>query len=159
MRIQTTEFSLTKKDYFKILLTSCLRKYWFGFLIILLISLLGMKLEPLIIFAHIIVFFLFSGIYWALLALWCAARTFFLKNNQLLFQSRKCDLDHSFITEQFSDGSFLKINFAQILKTVLRKNYCLLYYSRNGFIYIPFTAFMNPADQPVLMTLLKAKSS
>ena len=158
MRIMTTEFSLTKKEYFRIKFFSLLKSYWFVFLIIFLICFLGTTLEIVSVVSHIVLGIMAAGIFLGYLAIVCLKQSLFLKRNQLHLLSRTCGIDHEFVSVQFSGGSVLKVSFAQILKIVMTKNYCLFYFADHDFIYLPFNSFTNPADLQMLMTFLKVKS-
>ncbi len=110
------------------------------------------------IMAHTIFFVFVCLVYSIYLLALCAIRAWVLKGGQFLFGSRTCEIDHEFITTYLPDGSLIKINFSDISKTVLRKKYCLFYYSRGQFIYLLLEAMSNPTDLQALMTLIKVKS-
>ena len=157
MKIITNQISLTKTEYFKILLLNALRNRWFVFLIALVICFLGIKLEPQSIIGHIGLFILVCLGYGVYLSAVCSLQTWILRGNQFLFAPWTFEIDHEFITAYLPDGSSIKINFSRLVKTVFRKNYFLIYYSRNQFFYLPVEA-MSEIDKQTLLTLIKVKS-
>ena len=157
MKITTNEFSLTKSGYFKILLTNAFYNRWFVFILFLLVSALGTPMTVVGIISHFLVFLLLSSIYILYVVALNAVKAWLLKGNQLVFSPQRCEIDHEFVAAYYVDGSLSKINFSYI-KTVVRKDYCLFYYSRNQFIYFPLKALSNPTDVQALRTLIQVKS-
>ncbi len=158
MKITTDEFSLTKGEYFKILVANALYNRWFLFILFFLVSALGTKMTTVNIIAHFLFFLLVCLIYLLYLVTLSALRSWILRGHQLIFSPRRCEIDHEFIAAYYQDGSLLKINFASLAKTVVRKKHCLFYYFRNQFIYLPLQAISNPTDVQALMTIIKVKS-
>ena len=158
MKITTNPFSLTRSDYFQILLFRTLRSHRFFYLLALLISFLGTKITTESIIAHTVFFLLVSLIYSGYWVVECSLKAWIFRDNQFLFVQRTCEIDHEFITTCLPDGTLIKVNFSRIIKTVKKKKYCLLYYSSDQFIYIPITAMSNPIDLQALMTLIQVKS-
>ena len=157
MKITTNQISLTKTEYLKILFLNALRNRWFVFLIALLICFLGMTLDLQSILGHIGLFILVCLGYFLYLLAGCSLQAWVLRGNQFLFAPWTFEIDHEFITAYLQDGSSIKINFSRIVKTVINKNYFLIYYSRNQFFYLPVEA-MSELDKETLMTLIKVKS-
>ena len=157
MKITTHQISLTKTEYLKILLFHALRNRWFVFLIALLICFLGTTLDLQSILGHIGLFILVCLGYFLYLLAGCLLQAWILRGNQFLFVPWTFEIDHEFITAHLPDGSSIKINFSRIVKTVINKNYFLIYYSRNQFFYLPVEA-MRKLDKETLITLIKVKS-
>ena len=157
MKITTDEFSLTRIDYFKILLTNAFYNRWFLLIVFFLVSALGTKMTTESILEHCLFFLLVCSIYLLYVLTLSAVKAWLFKGNQLIFSPQRCEIDHEFVAAYCADGSLCKINFAHI-KTAVRKDYCLFYYSRNQFIYLPLKAVNDPADVQALMTMIKVKS-
>ena len=157
MKITTNQISLTKPEYFKVLLLNALRNQWFVFLIALLICFLGMSISLQSIIGHLGLFILVCLGYVLYLLVRCSLRAWILGGNQILFAPWTFEIDHEFITAYLPDGSSIKINFSRIIKTTFRKNYFLIYYSRDQFFYLPGEA-MSEIDKQTLITLIKVKS-
>ena len=158
MKITTDEFSLTKGEYFKILVTNALYDRWFLFILFFGLSALGTPMTVVGIIGHVLVFILLSLVYLLYLVTSSAVRSWILKGNQLVFSARRCEIDHEFVAVYFADGSLNKINLSHISRMVVRKDHFLFYYFRNQFIYLPLKAISNPTDVQALMTLIQVKS-
>ncbi len=158
MKITTDEFSLTKGEYFKILVTNALYNHWVFFILFFLVSALGTKMTTVSIIGHFLLFILLSLVYLLYLVTSCAIHSWILRGNQSFFLPRRCEIDHEFITIYLADGSLNKVNFSRITKIIVRKDYFLFYISRNQSFYLPLKAISNPMDIQALMTLIQVKS-
>lgn len=55
--------------------------------------------------------------------------------------------DDNFLIGKLSDGSEHKLNLENIIKTINRKEYYLIYISKHQFIYVPKYAFKSDEDR------------
>ena len=158
MKITTDEFSLTKREYFKILIINALHNRWFLFILFFLVSALGTKMTMESVIAHFAFFLLMCSIYLLYVVTLSAIKSWLFKGNSFLLSPQRCEIDHEFIAVYWADGSLKKINLLHITKMIVRKDHFLFYYPRNQFIYLPLKAFNNPTDAQALRTLIQVKS-
>ena len=153
MLISSNEFSLTKKEYFRILLDNIFRYKWPVFIFLFLFSLLGLKAG----IGNVVIFFIVVCIGYSLgVVLFCLVRASIFPD-RFLFLPRRCEIDHEFISVYLRDGSVDKIKLTHIIKSVQGKKYFLLYLSSKHFIYLPFIALTNPTDLEAVRTLIKVR--
>ena len=153
MTIITEEFSLTRNQYFSILLQNMLTGRWWAFVVFLLFSALGIKAG---VGSVLLLFVFLSTLYWIYMIASCWIRSN-PKADPLIFQNTSCEIDHEFVSFHFKDGSFIKIKFSNLRKILLRKGYYLLYPSRHRFFYLPLKAMRDANDLERLKVLLKVK--
>ncbi len=153
--IETLEYSLTKTEYFKILIENRLRRYWYLYLMIVgggLFLLTNSADNPLFILIAFASFIYVLGIfiylyYWA-----------YSDKNKILFLKRKLGVNENGITVSTESGSRGEIPFGYLLNVVERKNYWLLYIALGQFVYVPKEAFKNHADFAGFREILKTKA-
>ncbi len=153
MSVVTQEFSLTRNQYFSLLMQNVLRRWWIVFVLLFLFSALGIKAG---VGSALLLFVFLSTLY----LLYLIGLTWIRSNPKaqpLVFQPCHYEIDHEFIGVYLKDGSFSKVRFSCIRKIVIRKTYYLLYTSPSQFFYIPFNAVSNPSDLERLKVLLQVK--
>jgi len=154
MTIITEEFSLTRNQYFSILLQNMLTGRWWAFVVFFLFSILGIKAgveSALLLFALLSTLFLI----YMMAEGWIRSNP---KANPLIFQNTSCEIDHELISFHFKDGSLIKIKFSNLKEISLRKEYYLLYPSRYQFLYLPLKALRDANDLERLKVLLRVKA-
>jgi len=68
------------------------------------------------------------------------------QNSALNFKNRCCEIDESFFTVFYEDGSISKLNYAHYIKVIKKSNYYFLYITKAQFHYIPIAAFESEKD-------------
>ncbi len=153
MNIETSEFSVTRNQLFFIFLKDIIRRRWFVFILIVLVSLSALDAGV----ASVIILILFSWtVYLAALTISSFLRTE-PKKNQFQYQTRTCRIDHESISMLYQDGSFSKYKFTLIRRLVESSGYYLLFLAKNHYLYLSKKAILNQNDIKILETLIKVK--
>jgi hypothetical protein len=142
--IKTDKFSLTNLDYFKILITTYLKKRWWMISLMLLFGLFFIFKQNKDSFEYFLLFFAFFYPIILLIQYWRYANS---KENKLFLIERFFEISEDSITGILTDGSKSIVKLDNIIKVTTLKKYYLLYISKSQFIYIPKNSFMNQQDQ------------
>jgi hypothetical protein len=155
MSVMTNEFSLTRRDFFMVLLREVLRRTWW-LVLVPLVLLPGMLTSasdtgsawPVVLWAAI---FLFAGPAFLLLSLWrqaCHPR------NRLFFLRRRHELDDEFLHTRLEDGSAGKVALSSFVRLKTEKDAFKLFTTARQFVHIPFSAFSSEADRAEFAAIL-----
>jgi hypothetical protein len=151
--IQTKEFSLSKKKYFKIILINRFKKAWWLYLLMILLGILSLPKFGTDSFSTFFVIFSFSypiliSIY---LYYWVSS-----KDHEPLFLKTKLSFNDEYLFFE-RDGNESKLIPSTIQKVLSKKEHWLLYISKDQFIYIPKNIFYNTEDHKSFSQLIKQK--
>ncbi len=155
MTIITNEFTLTRSNYFLILLLETLRRRWWVFLIFFLFSALGYEKG---IASVILLFVTLSTAYFIYLIarIWLQASP---KKTPFLFLPCTCTINHEALTAIYAGEGTIKFNFGAFQRIVKRKNYYLFYLGSRQFVCFPLNTLTNPQEIERLDVLVKVKTA
>lgn len=141
--ITTHKFTLTKKEYFSVILKMLLKKKWWKFLLFwALATFLTFETEKdnLLQFG-IILLYLFPFI--MVFEYWRFANS---KDNRKIFGERYYEISIEQINAYLGNGSNSSIKFEQFVKTYELNDYYFLYISKGQSLYFPKRIFKNDED-------------
>jgi hypothetical protein len=142
--IRTERFALTSQDYFKIILTTYLKKRWWIISLLLLFGLLFSLRNEKDSFEYFLMLFAFFYPIIVLISFWRYSKS---KDNKLFLVERFYEISDDSLTGILSDGSVSIIKKDNFIKTVELRKYYLLYISKNQFVIFPKRAFINQQDK------------
>ncbi len=150
MEIITNQISLTKKQYFNILVINWIATRWW-ILVIFFCTDFILKTEVGNFFK------VFSFLYpvFVVIYLWFYAKT---KQNIAFFKERHYKIDGSTMYCETKDNETGTVNLDTVVKVMKRRNYYLVYLSRAQFFYIPVKAFKNREDIGTFTQILKDRN-
>jgi len=151
INITTRPFNLTPQQYFNISLRRSLRTI---FLVLGLYFSIGVAFLFIHDIVFAVIFFLAIPILLGMF-LWRIKRLTHTKENKALFIERYLTIDETYLCGYVKDGAESKVPLTNIVKIISTKTYFLLYLSKLTFIYLPYTAFVTPADQQTATELFK----
>ena len=158
--IQTKEFALTKKDYIKVLSLQRLKRSWWFFAILIIVSIISKQdpikngipsFEVLYIFFYLLIIFI-SIIVWV----YSKSNKNLYKPMQLTFGPEKLTI----LTGQssvFTTPTTSEIAYDTITKKQEFINYYLLYVSKSAFLIIPQHVFKTEEDKEAFRKLLSLR--
>lgn len=142
---ETRPFSQDKKTYFSIVLNTAIKKRWWMYLLVILVSLGNLyyyfvAARPSSLIWAIVGFgyILFIYIHLYLFA-HNKDKEDFLSEKQLFFNDDAMRLEES-------SGGFGEIPYSRITKVLDNKKFWMLYISKNQFIYVPKDIFYSETD-------------
>jgi hypothetical protein len=106
--------------------------------IIALLFIYGCIVNYILLIALPAVFYLFIFLYYGYYA--------YCKQNAIFFKERYYELDGEFLTGFIDDGSTARVNLSNVINLIRRKEYFLLYISKDQFVYLPFDCFKSEVD-------------
>ena len=149
---QTKAYSISKKEYTKIILSRRLKKSWWLYV---LMFVLGIFYLPkfgddnfstfFAIFAFSYPFLMFTYLYF-----WANS-----KDHQPVFSETNLCFDTEFIYLK-RNGNETKLNPNSIQQVISNPKYWMLYISKGQFIYIPKNIFYSKEDYNKLSTIIKS---
>lgn len=149
---QTKAYSISKKEYTKIILSRRLKKSWWLYV---LMFVLGIFYLPkfgddnfstfFAIFAFSYPFLMFTYLYF-----WANS-----KDHQPVFSETNLSFDTEFIYLK-RNGNETKLNPNSIQQVISNPKYWMLYISKGQFIYIPKNIFYSKEDYNKLSTIIKS---
>ena len=77
--------------------------------------------------------------------------------SKLNFMDRYCEIDETFFTVYYEDGSIIKLNLEHFIKAVKQSEYYLFYMINNQFHYLPLAALESEQDIHRLNLFLAGK--
>lgn len=140
--IVTEKITLTRKELFKILITSYLRKRWWLvawiwiMLVLLLLLKQGDSFAYFIIAALILIQAVMVYQYWT-----------FANNNELFLLERHYEIDSDKIDVIIVNGISTSIETRLFRSVEKSRRYYLLYTSKIDFIYLPVCSFKSTMDR------------
>lgn len=148
--ITSKSFQLTKYQYYKILLRKYFqRRIWFYvflWIVTIFISLIDINFVTILLI-------LYAFLYPLIICLVIYRRA--IKADSQIFTERKIEFKQNILTVYFSNNTQTEIKKSSISKIVNRNKYCMLYISKNQFIYIPVKAFDNIESYYEFLNLLR----
>jgi hypothetical protein len=142
---ETKPFSQDKKTYFSIVLNTAIKKRWWMYLLVLLVSLANIYYYVVAGRSSHLVWSLvgFGYLLFILIHLYIFAHSKdkdeFLSEKQLFFNDDAVRLEES-------SGGFGEIPYTRIKKVVDKSNFWMLYLSKNQFLYVPKDIFYSETD-------------
>ena len=153
MIIKTKNYRLKTSTYISLTFGYLLRRQWW--------------LIPLFIGGNIAIFyykFIITGIVTSLLSVlyfgfWLLQfyAVTMLEENKMLFQSIGYQITSKNIIMQLTAKQGMPIEWKQIKRAYVRKNYIILLISKAHFIYLPQHVFKNKQEKEFLLFILKGK--
>jgi hypothetical protein len=143
MVIVTKQFSLGRRDYYRILLMEYFRRNWLVYVVIL-----GFTVVE--IFLHSTFLIIYGVAAAALLACYRAFSIYRYtgdSQNRNLFVTRRIEITADSVTVRSEDQGEDKFLFNSIVRAVRAKNHYRLYLAKNLFHYLPFDAFESEAER------------
>lgn len=139
---QTKLYSLTPKEYTKIVMSTRLKKYWWLYLVMLLVGFVFLKDFGTNKFASFMGIFLFiyPFIAFAYLYFWSKS-----KDHDPIFSKTSMSFDDKFLYFKSGEDE-TKLASSSIQKVIELKHHLLLYVSKGRFIYIPKRIFYTEED-------------
>lgn len=150
MEIVTNQISLTKKQYFNILVINWIATRWW-ILVIVFCTAFILKTEVGNFFK------VFSFLYpaFVVIYLWFYAKT---KQNKAFFKERYYKIDGSTLYCETKYNETGTVNLDTVVKVKKRRNYYLVYLSKAQFFYIPVKSFKNQEDIGTFTHILKERN-
>jgi hypothetical protein len=149
--IATKEFSISKKEYFKILAQLRFRKSWpvYAFTIFFAVYLLNDFGKDtfstfFVIYGMFLTPFVFLYLYF-----WTHSN-----KNKIVFVPRQLTIDNEKISTTI-DGALSEIPLKYITKIIELKQYWLIYISKSQFVFVPKTVFHSESDCKEFEELIK----
>lgn len=137
--IQTKDFSLSKKEYIKIVLITRFKKSWWLFLLMILIGILSLPKFGTDSFSTFFVIFSFSYPFLISIYLYLSASS---KDHKPIFSKTKLSFNNEKLIFE-RQGNESKIIPDSIQKVLSKNEYWLIYISKGQFIYVPKNIFHN----------------
>lgn len=151
--IQTKEFSLSKKEYIKIVLLTRFKKSWWLYLLMILLGIFNLPKFGADNFSTFFVFFSFT--YPILLSIylyfWASS-----KDHEPIFLKTNLSFNNEFLFFE-REGNESKLVPNSIQKVLSKNEYWLLYISKGQFIYVPKHIFHNTDEYDSFSKLIKQK--
>ncbi|XMO86505.1 YcxB family protein [Algibacter sp. AS12] len=149
--IETKAFSLTKENYYKIVLLTRFKKSWWLYLIMILIAIFNLPKFGNDSFSTFFIIFSFSypfiiSIY---LYFWTS-----LKGHKPIFSKTHLSFNNEYLHFKRA-GNESKLVANSIQKAVSKNNYWLIYIAKSQFIYVPKNIFHNVNDLEAFSKLIK----
>lgn len=140
--IQTKEFSLSKKEYIKIVLLTRFKKSWWLYSLMILLGILSLPKFGTDSFSTFFILFSFSypiliSIY---LYFWASS-----KEHKPIFSKTTMSFTNEYLFFE-REGNESKLIVNSIQKVLSKNEYWLIYISKGQFIYIPKNIFHNADD-------------
>jgi hypothetical protein len=143
MTIYTKTYSITPIEYFIIVSTNRLRRFWWLYLLCIVSAVYAIShvdQNPLSIL--LVIFGLaYPPALFIYLYFWTTS-----KKNKAIFLDRKLIISDEKITALVEDNSKSEIQWKYIFRFVERRKYWLLYIAKGQFVYIPKEAFQTNDD-------------
>ncbi|SFZ94562.1 YcxB-like protein [Flaviramulus basaltis] len=140
--IHTKKYSLTKKDYTKIILLKRLKKSWWLYLFMFVLGILYLPKFGEDSFSTFFTIFSFSYPFVMFTYLYFWANS---KDHQPIFSETHLSFDNENIYLK-RNGNESKITSNSIQKVISNTKYWMLYISKGQFIYIPKNIFYSNED-------------
>tara|TARA_R110002049_G_scaffold38978_1_gene120321 strand:+ start:8684 stop:9142 length:459 start_codon:yes stop_codon:yes gene_type:complete len=151
--IATKPFSLSQKEYRKIILSKRLKKSWWLYLLMFLFGILYLKKFGEDNFSTFFTIFAFAYPILSIVYLYFWSSS---KGHNPIFNETKLSFDTDYLYfERNGNESKLKPNTIQ--KTISNANYWMLYISKGQFIYIPKSIFYSNEDYERFSSLIHLK--
>lgn len=151
--IQTKEFSISKQQYFKIILISRLKKSWWLYLLMFFLGILSIPKFGTDNFSTLFVLFSFSHPFLMFIYLYFWVNS---KGHSPIFSKTKFSFNTEYLHFE-RDGNESKLIPNSIQKAVSKKEYWLIYVSKGQFIYVPKNIFLSTDDYESFSQLIKQK--
>ena len=143
--IETSRFSLTKKDFFQLLLHRYLKKRWWLLLWIIVLAILVNIMED--DFDSFTLFITVFAVIYPLLLFWKLSQYTNSKDNKLFYLERYAHISTEEIVVFLDDDTSSTMKLGHFIKTERIKNYHLLFLAKDNFIFIPEVAFKTNQDK------------
>jgi hypothetical protein len=150
---RTKQFSLSQKEYTKIILKKKLRNSWWIYVIMLFVATFHFEKigESSFSTFFVILAFTYPLISFAYLFFWTKS-----KGHKPIFTKTNLSFDQDFLyLERNNSSSKLSLNSFQ--KIIDRQKYWMLYLSKGQFIYVPKGIFFSDEDYQKFVDLIKTK--
>ncbi|WP_215225359.1 YcxB family protein [Echinicola shivajiensis] len=141
--IKTKNFSLSEREFFEIIATNRLKKFWWLYLISFIIGLSNLNSfggdkfsTALVIFGLTFPPFIFLHLFY-----WVKS-----SKNASLFNEMSMTFSEEMISLSMSNGNYSEVPWDQIMEIKKRRNYWLLYISSNQFLFLKKEAFDSIED-------------
>jgi len=155
MIVKTKKYELPKKTYIKVGLQTLLQQQWWVFPIPVAIALVAF------IFPSFVWWFIITPLILLLLYILFWAIQFTgvtqLEQNKIMFQRLSYEIDSRQILIKLNAKQGSPIQWAQVKKAKVGKNYFLFILSKAQFIYLPFKSFNSENDIKFTESILKRK--
>lgn len=140
--IVTKQFSLTRNDFFKILITVFVRQKWWVLAILFILA-----ISPIFTgYTSENIYTVFCVVYILLIGL-----RFYIyshsKTNEIFFRLRYYEIDNEKINSFTQGGSQSTTMISDFIKFIDIKKYYLFYYSNQLCVIIPKDSFQSSADE------------
>ena len=141
-KISTNKFNLEEKVYFKILVRTRLKQYWWLYLLLVMLVFLmesigGRSLSNYLVW-FVISYPVFSFFY---LYFWVVS-----KKNSARYKEQILEFDEDYIVQKIEGGTENKIPFSKIIQFTETRTFFLLYLAKEQFIYVSKDSFKSSAD-------------
>lgn len=141
--VVTNKFDLTKKEYFRVLLSMLIKRNWWKFLFLWLLALLISFKNDKDSLDLFFIIFLFSYPLLMIFEYWRFANS---KDNRKIFGERYYEISTDEINAFLFDGSKSTIKFNHFVKTFELKDYFFIYISKSQSLYFPKRIFKSKDD-------------
>lgn len=149
--IETKIFSLSRKEYTKIVMLTRLKKLWWMYLAIFILGFLYLKGFGKNTFSTVM--FIFSLLYpfitFIYLYFWSNS-----KGHNPIFNDVSMSFDKEYLHFKSNDNEN-KLNTTNIQKIISSKTYWLIYFSKGQFLYVPKEIFFKNFDFEAFKVLIK----
>ena len=141
--IQTKQFELTSKQFFKLLVQNHIAtKWWLYMAYSVAISTLFLK--PNIELIDILfIIFLFAAIIAQFVFMWYHASS---KLNKKFLLKRSYSINNVAVTSEVEDGTQSELELQHVIKAKSMREHFLLFVTKNQFIFIPKNSFKSEED-------------
>ncbi|WP_186755740.1 YcxB family protein [Echinicola salinicaeni] len=141
--VKTKNFSLSEWDFFEIIATNRLKKFWWLYLISFILGFSHLNSFGDDRFSTAIVVFglTFPPLIFLYLLFWVKS-----SKNASLFHEMSMTFSEEKISLSMSNGNYSEVPWDQILAIKKRRNYWLFYISNNQFLFLKKEAFDSKED-------------
>ncbi len=141
--IVTEKFSLTEKEYFNILLTLYIKRRWWMFLWVWLLTVLVIFTQSnLLTFIMILLSFLLPFV--VTYQFWKYAKS---SKNKLFLMERRYEINNKELNAYMADGSKSTVKIENFYKIKKTSKYYLMYLAKGQFIIVPVDSFKSSGDK------------
>ena len=154
--VETHAFSMTKKEYFLILIMNYLRSRWWVYIVMFILIGLVFLLRPEAAFFFVTIA---AG---AVAVLLPAAQVLYYwwivssKENASLYEDRRMAFDENWLRVHMSDGTKSELPWDRVSKARELRSNILLYISRHQFFFVDVAAFRSDHDLEAFHQILES---
>lgn len=142
--IRTKKVRLSSKEYFKIILSTYIRRRWYLIVLMWILALSFIMRPERDLF---VIFFIVFAILYPIIIIFQYWRFANSKDNKLFLIEREYEIDENRIVGSLGDGTESTTLLEHFIKVIDLKEVYLLYLSKNQFVYIPKNSFETGEDR------------